>query len=135
MQIDINNVNQEDIDIDLIKNTAKKFLEKYNKKDFNVSIAFVDDNEIQKINKKYRHIDKPTDVLSFEGEDNFLGEIIINYSQVVRQAKELNCKIEEELIYILVHGLLHLLGYNDETEEDSKEMKKITDKFISNYLN
>ncbi len=135
MQIDINNVNQEDIDIDLIKNTAKKFLEKYNKKDFNVSIAFVDDNEIQKINKKYRHIDKPTDVLSFEGEDNFLGEIIINYSQVVRQAKELNCKIEEELIYILIHGLLHLLGYNDETEEDSKEMKKITDKFISNYLN
>ena len=107
----------------------------YNKKNYNVSIAFVDDKEIQEINRRYRQLDKPTDVLSFEGEDDFLGEIIINYSQVIKQSQKINSSPKEELIYVLVHGLLHLLGYDDEKEEESQNMKKMADKFINNYLN
>ena len=122
------------IDLKLVENVAEKFLQAYKIKKKEVSIAFVGDSTIKKLNREYRHQDKITDVLSFTGEGDFLGEIIIDYAQIKRQAKEFGKKINEELVFILVHGLLHLIGYNDKTENGRLEMVKLGDKFINRKL-
>ncbi|MFA4941749.1 MAG: rRNA maturation RNase YbeY [Patescibacteria group bacterium] len=130
VNVEINNRTKNKIDLVLVKKVAEKFLESKNKKKFNVSIAFVSDNEIKNLNKRYRKINKVTDILSFAGEENFLGEIVISYAQIRRQAKKFNNKPKDELVFILVHGLLHLLGYDDRTETGRKKMEKLGDKFI-----
>jgi len=98
-----------------------------------ISILFTDDEFIRSLNNKYRGIDKPTDVLSFslqEGaikypeveSDKLLGDIIISVETAQRQADTLNHTIEKELAVLLIHGLLHLTGYDHEKNEDYKIM-------------
>ncbi len=124
----------------LIKKTVKKFLSVHRKNKFNVSIAFIGDTAMCALNKTYRKKDKTTDVLSFPSAtfetdssmDNFLGEIIINYAQIKRQAKKYQNSLKQELIYILTHGLLHLVGYEDETEQGRKKMERLGDEFVKN---
>lgn len=130
MNVEINNQSKNKIDLFLVKTIGKKFLTAYKKKKFNISIAFVGDKRIRDLNKKYRGIDKTTDILSFAGEDNFLGELIINFNQVKRQAKKLGNKPKDELAFVLTHGLLHLSGYNDRTEAGEKKMEKLSNKFV-----
>ena len=85
-----------------------------------VSLVFVDDQEIQILNKTYRQKDQPTDVLSFplwDGEEEasgeiLLGDIVISLETAQRQAEEYGHSLEREIAYLMVHGLLHLLGYD-----------------------
>lgn len=134
--VEINNKANFDIDEELTLKVVKNFLKIYHLEGQLLSLAFIDDNEIKEINKTYRSIDKTTDVLSFPSskeeklEDKFLGEILINYNQVKRQVGEYGEDERQEFIFILVHGLLHLLGYTDETEEDKKKMIKLGRKLI-----
>jgi probable rRNA maturation factor len=130
--VEVINKTKAKINLKLIKKIAEKFLQVYKKEKKEMSIAFVSDNEIKKINKQYRHKDKVTDVLSFDGEEGFLGEIIIDYPQIKRQAKEFGKKVDDELVFILIHGLLHLIGYDDETEKGRLEMIGLGEKFIKN---
>ena len=134
MSVEINNKTKSKIDLSLIKKAAEKFLRAHKKIDYSVSIAFVGDEKIKELNKKYRRIDRITDVLSFAGEEKFLGEVIIDYSQIKRQAKEFRGRgmraVEEELVFILAHGLLHLLGYDDGTEKGRREMERLGNEFI-----
>ena len=94
-----------------------------------ISVLFTDDKFIRSLNHKYRGIDKPTDVLSFcfrEGSvntpeqesDNLLGDIIISVETAQRQADNLNHSTEKELTILLIHGLLHLIGYMHEEDKD-----------------
>lgn len=129
--IEINNTAKQKINLALIKKTAQKFLKAYGKEKYDLSIAFVSSVEMRKLNKQCRNKDQTTDVLSFEGEGEFLGEIIIDYAQVKRQAAEYGASAEEELIFILVHGLLHLIGYDDTTEKGMEEMIRLGEKFIN----
>ena len=133
MAVEINNKTKNRIDLSLVKKTGGKFLQYKNKEKFDVSIAFVGDSEMRKLNKRYRGINKTTDVLSFSGEEGFLGEIVISYAQIKRQAKEFGNKTKDELIFILVHGLLHLLGYDDRTEAGRKKMERLGAEFIKNF--
>ncbi|SHF68263.1 rRNA maturation RNase YbeY [Ornithinibacillus halophilus] len=103
-----------------------------------VSINFVDNKEIQELNRNYRQIDRPTDVISFamqesiEGEleiaeeddmiPMILGDIVISVDKAKEQADEYNHSIERELGFLAVHGFLHLLGYDHMNEEDEKKM-------------
>jgi len=129
--IEINNKTRSKINIKQVERLAENFLKHYKIEDKEVSIAFVGDKAIRELNKKYRKIDKATDVLSFEGDNvNYLGEIVIDYTQIKRQARKYSKNIKEELNFILIHGLLHLLGYEDETEKGVKEMEKIGNKLI-----
>lgn len=130
MQIDINNKTKQEINLKIVENVIKKFLIYFNKKKYSVSLAFVSDGIIKKINKKYRRKEQITDILSFNGEGNFLGEIIIDYAQIKRQAKRFNNSSEQELVYILVHGLIHLLGYEDKNNKSKLIMEKIEEKFL-----
>lgn len=95
------------------------------------SVVFVDDEEIHRLNKEYRHVDKGTDVISFAFEDNekvryndirVLGDIYICIPQMKRQAISYGHSEKRELSFLCVHGLLHLLGYDHMTEEDEKIM-------------
>ncbi|MCX6800188.1 MAG: rRNA maturation RNase YbeY [Candidatus Falkowbacteria bacterium] len=123
--IEICNKTKFTLDIALIKKITSFFLKKYKIKGKDVSIAI-----IARINFQYRKKDKSTDVLSFRGEDNFLGEILIDAAQIKRQAKKNKNTFKDEFIFILVHGLLHLAGFDDKTEAQSKIMHKLGMDFI-----
>ena len=104
-----------------------------------ITVTFTNPENIQSINKEYRNIDRPTDVLSFPmfekeeldtkiQEKNFsyqdiLGDIVISIPKVEEQAKEYGHSFERELSYMLVHGFYHLMGYDHMEEEDKKEMR------------
>lgn len=126
--VEINNKAEYSVDIEELREAAEKFLQYYKKQDLDVSIALVDDADIREMNRNYRGLDKPTDVLAFpaseeeQESDGFLGEVIIDNDQVSRQAPHYSHTPREELVFILIHGLLHLLGYSDYTEEDKEHM-------------
>lgn len=95
-----------------------------------VSIVLVDDATIQDLNQRYRKIDKPTDVLSFTQEHEFvapgmpklLGDIIVSLDTAAEQAKAGNRSLNDEVSQLVIHGVLHLLGYDDVTPEGYNEM-------------
>jgi len=93
-----------------------------------VSIVFSDNKMIQELNLKYRNKDYPTDVLSFPAEmDHFLGDIVIS----LEKAKEQGQDFKKEVEMLLVHGLLHLLGYDHETnEEDYEKMMSLQNELL-----
>ena len=110
-----------------------------------VSVSFVDNKYIHKINKKYRGIDRPTDVISFafvDAEGNYdkilfspgvvvLGDIYISVEKAKEQAEEYGHSLHRELSFLFVHGLLHLLGYDHMKEEDEKIMFNLQDEILS----
>ncbi len=106
--------------------------------DAEVSVTFVDDEGIRKINNKFRGMDKPTDVLSFplldyegESEEPFfdelchnLGDIVISLERAMAQANEFGHSFEREVAFLTAHSMLHLLGYDHElSEEDDADMR------------
>ncbi len=107
--------------------------------DVEVSVTFVDDEGIRALNKKFRNLDKPTDVLSFplldyegESEEPFfdelchnLGDIVISLERAMAQANEFGHSFEREVAFLTAHSMLHLLGYDHEiSEEDDADMRK-----------
>ena len=93
--------------------------------DKNIELIVASESEIKELNREYRDIDKPTDVLSFPYEDMPnapLGSIVISSWHVQKIAKELGHKESDEFALLFIHGLLHILGYDHET--DSGEMRK-----------
>ena len=99
-----------------------------------LSVLIVDDREIQKINRDYLGKDSPTNVISFamqEGEGqgvqpHLLGDVVISAETAARDANEAQVSFDSELYFLLLHGILHLLGYDHErgTEEDARLMEK-----------
>lgn len=130
MNIEINNQTRQKIDLKLIKTITAGFLKQYKSENRELSIALVGDRVIRRLNREYRGLDKVTDVLSFSGEENYFGEIIIDYAQIKRQAKKFSPSPQAEFIFILVHGLLHLAGYDDKDEKGKKEMERLGREFI-----
>jgi len=97
-----------------------------------VGITFVDEAAIKELNQRYRGKYEPTDVLSFpmnetvkgdNGEVLLLGDVIISLETVARWAQEEGCALVDEVARLVVHGTLHLLGYDHETEADAAQMK------------
>lgn len=91
--------------------------------DSTVSIAFVSSREMRKLNRIHRGKDKVTDVLSFcLNDDELLGEVLICYDQAARQARELGHSTKDEVVFLIAHGLLHLLGHDHEKSREAKRM-------------
>jgi probable rRNA maturation factor len=100
-----------------------------------VSVIFVNSEEIHEMNKQYRDIDRPTDVLSFEEyEDDYLGEIFICEEKVYEQAISYDHSNEREFAFLLTHGLLHLLGYDHIKKEDEEVMFKKQDELLDKTI-
>lgn len=126
-----------------IADYAVKLLNRNN--NFSLEVNFVNNEMIHQINKEYRHIDRPTDVISFafldevEGEvsinygDNLflLGEILISIDQAKIQAEEYGHSLHREICFLFVHGLLHLLGYDHQNEIEEKEMFSLQEKILN----
>lgn len=126
-----------------IANKAFKFLKI--KADPILSVSFVNNDFIHKMNKEYRGIDRPTDVISFaflDGSEDknavlnsknviVLGDIYISLDKAKEQAKEFGHPLDRELRFLFVHGLLHLLGYDHMKPEDEKVMFKLQDDILS----
>ena len=93
-----------------------------------ISLVFCDDPFIQNLNAEYRGKNAPTDVLSFaQGDPEVLGDIVISVPTAIRQAAAAGWALESEIALLAVHGLLHLLGYDDETEAGAWEMQRRTE--------
>jgi probable rRNA maturation factor len=102
--------------------------------DKDIELILTDNNEIQMLNKEYRQIDKPTDVLSFPLENipgMPLGSIVISIDKAKEGAKNFGHSIDEEITLLFIHGLLHLLGYDHET--DNGEMRKKEAEIIKKF--
>ena len=93
-------------------------------KNKSATIAFVSDKKIRELNRQFRGIDKATDVLSFPSdESDELGDVAVSVDTAATQAKESGLKFDEEIAQLILHGLLHLSGYDHET--DNGEMNRL----------
>ena len=141
------------IDFEVNQQAGKKISAKFWKKTFStinkvlklkakvkVSVGIVGTAQMKKFNKAYRGKDKVTDVLSFGEQDGveqsrindgeYLGEIIICYSEALRKAKITRCSLDDELKLLTVHGFLHLLGYDHIKNSQAAEMEALEDRIL-----
>lgn len=143
MNLLITNNTNENIDMnDKLYDVVKAVLDNEGlSMDYEVSITFVDKDEIHKLNREYRKVDRPTDVLSFpineefliEGVDSMLGDIVICMDIAKDQAKEYGHSLDREIMYLTCHSMLHLLGY-DHIEEDDKKIMRGKEKEVMKNL-
>jgi probable rRNA maturation factor len=122
MRISLHNQTEENISEikDLMKSIFKNVKEKKN-----MQVIFVTQDAIHELNKTYRQMDKPTDVLSFindDMEDNSLGDVFISIEQAKKQAIDYGHSFEREIGFLAVHGYLHLKGFDHHTEAEEKLM-------------
>lgn len=106
------------------------------------NIIFIDNEEIRKINREYRNVDRETDVISFALEDNMdvvyedfrlLGDIYISYEKAIEQAELYNHSVKREVFFLATHGILHLLGYDHMEEDDEKVMFGKQNELLDGY--
>ncbi|MFN3947360.1 MAG: rRNA maturation RNase YbeY [Aquificaceae bacterium] len=120
-----------------IKAIVERLLNLQGMQGVEISIYLTDDQVIRDLNRSYRGKDKATDVLSFTldepvGEYHLLGEIVISIDTAERQAKDLGYSLEEEIKRLLVHGFVHLLGYDHELgEKEEKVFKQVEHRLIN----
>ena len=100
--------------------------------DSEVSIVLTNDKEVHALNREYRGIDKPTNVLSFElGDDVLLGDIYISFDTVMKEAKIANISLDDHTAHMVVHGVLHLMGYDHLDDKQAKKMERKEIKALS----
>jgi probable rRNA maturation factor len=117
------------------KRIASAILELVGKEKVELSLVLVGNAEMQKLNAKYRHKDYSTDVLSFPAgtifpvETSLLGDVVISVEKAAQQAKERRRALDEEMITLLIHGIVHLLGYDHErSAKDARVMARLEKK-------
>ncbi|MFA5109731.1 MAG: rRNA maturation RNase YbeY [Patescibacteria group bacterium] len=151
LSVEINNTTRQKINVQKIRKMTEHFLRAYRKSGREVSLAVVGAAEMRRLNKKYRGIDKTTDVLSFSSGDSsgktrravkFWGEVIINIQEAkkIGHYRKMLAEIGEQertdrdgdyiFYFLLVHGLLHLAGYDDKTEKERRVMLVRGKKFL-----
>lgn len=134
-----NRQNKINISNELIKQMEEVVLEclRYEEYDeeYEVSLSFVDNEEIHSLNKQYRSVDRPTDVLSFpliddefdfdiDVEEKILGDIVISLEKALEQSEEYKHSFEREVCFLVCHSMFHLMGYDHDNDENTKEMRK-----------
>ena len=127
--------------IDLINNDFKELFPKSfdKRKSYYIQFTLVDDEIIREINKKHRGKDEPTDVVSlgyldadeFPGQSNVAGEIFVSYQTAERQSDENQIGLLNELKFLFVHGILHILGYEHKSEKDFQIMMNLTNEILA----
>ncbi len=122
----------DDINFEEIARKVSWALKKSIKKKSKVTVVIVDEKVMCDMNSRYRMKDYTTDVLSFEAdEDKYLGDVFICLNKVYEQSKKYNHSVEREYAFLLVHGILHLLGFDHETSEQEKEMLAIQERILN----
>lgn len=130
-------------DYELILQRTSDILNRH--KDWSLSVIFVTPEQIHEINKEYRKIDRPTDVISFALQDDLsdvlveesmceLGDIFINVQAIRDQAKEYGHSLHREACFLFCHGLLHLMGYDHMEPEEEKVMFELQDVILDEVV-
>ncbi len=123
---------------ELLQEAAQKTLQLESLEELpSLSIKITSDQEIQELNTVYRGMDKATDVLSFEAdyfdpdlESRYLGDVVISYPQAAGQAQKRGHPVESELQLLVIHGILHLLGFDHSSVEEKESMWSIQDQVL-----
>lgn len=140
------NVSIDDDIYEVIEKVAKECLKLEGKGlNFEVSVSFVDNEEIQELNRDYRNVDSPTDVLSFPMDDEetdlyipLLGDIVISAERALEQATEFGHSFLREVAYLTAHSMFHLMGYdhmNDEEKQTMRQKEKEVMKILGIFKN
>ena len=128
MNLQVRNLQALEVDKTPLQRIAGYILAVRNREDVGLSLVFVDDARMQEINRAYRGLDRPTDVISFEAEPDAeggcVGEIIISIPTAGRQAAAAGHSVETEIGWLFAHGVLHVLGDDDDTDEHLEQMKR-----------
>jgi len=147
--IEINNLTTNKIDEEFLKKVAQKVLKEEGKEKADLSIAFIGPDRMRKLNRRYRGENRVTDVLAFPESkiplEKFkiapcqkvpsLGEIVICLREVKKNAKRFGQSFKKELVTCLIHGILHLLGYNHEKDEKAaKKMEEKQNYYLTKHL-
>lgn len=122
----------------ITNNVLKLVLDEKGRSSAEVSVVYVDDEEMKNLNRNYRGARKSTDVLAFPMNDgkfavinpDMLGDIVINVPAARRQAEMNEQSLERELTVLLIHGLLHLLGYDHMTRDEEESMKELETEYL-----
>ncbi len=120
-------------DVEALQKAALATLAYHGAPPVEVAIVVSDDESLQELNRRFRGLDAPTDVLAFPneargpfvevaGQPRYLGDVILSYPRAEEQAREAGHPVLAELLLLVVHGVLHLLGYEDETEPERSQM-------------
>lgn len=138
--LDIEEYLEEEKIREYIEYILKNEKEDYNTKSYYVSFMLTDNEKIHKINKEYRNMDKPTDVISFAyneteniGPVEIVGDIIISIDKVREQAKSFNHSEKREFYYLLTHGMLHILGYDHIIDDEKAIMREKEEKYLDAF--
>ncbi len=138
----INETNEDIKEIENINEFLNFVVKKENLENCLFNVIIVDNDYIHKLNKEYRGIDRPTDVISFALEDEVdnvkldfrvLGDIYISLDKTYEQAKSYNHSFLRELSFLTIHGLLHLLGYDHMVKEEEEIMFKKQDELLNEF--
>ena len=135
----VNSQKKVSLDCGRLKKIAAEALVALGEKQAELSIYIVDDAEIKNLNYRYRHVDKPTDVLSFsmregstlKGTEGLLGDVVISAETAVRQAHGYRKKVKDEMDLYLVDGILHLVGYDDNSPKVRSKMERLQQKLLN----
>lgn len=138
--IDVTNVSSNTtFDTEVVHKAVLATVKTHNLENYEISVLLTDDSRMTELNREYRGIDASTDVLAFamqEGENSnlmnphLLGDIVISLETASRQAIDRAHSLEEEVVFLTVHGVLHLLGYDHQTEKESAVMFKKQDTIL-----
>ena len=136
-------VEEEIKELETVEKVLEKALEKEKLENTYFNLIIVDNNYIHELNKKYRNIDRPTDVITFALEDEnsiiipneerILGDIYISLDKAKTQAEEYGHSLLRELSFLAVHGFYHLLGYDHQTKEEEKIMFQKQEEVLEEY--
>lgn len=125
----------------VLEDVIKFVLYKEGIKNYEIGVTLVDDDRILKLNRQYRKKNMPTDVLSFhlsdeedeKGNTFVVGDVVISVETARRQAYEYNHSFEREMVYLLVHGIYHILGYTHDDDENKEVMRIKEEEIMNNY--
>lgn len=124
----------------ILKQWIKTIVENNKKEVGEISYIFCSDEQLLEINKEFLNHDYYTDIITFDYSetDVVFGDLFISIERIKDNAKTLKTSYQEELHRVIIHGVLHLLGYKDKTEEESENMRKLEDEcllILSTYIN
>jgi len=141
--VEINNLTKIAVSKLFLKRVAKKVLMGENRIKEELSIAVVDEKEIEELNSRFRGKKEPTDVLAFSGNYEFfdpgnqigLGEMVICPEKIMENAEKYNMEFDKELARVLIHGILHLMGYDHEkSKADAVNMREKEEYYLTKFL-
>ena len=117
-----------------VKEWIERVVVQHRKRAENVNIVFCSNKVIQKVNNQYLKHDYPTDVITFDNSEgnmsNIEGDIYVGVEMVQENAKEYKSAFQQELYRVIIHGILHLLGFNDKSDTDKKVMRRMEDECL-----